>query len=86
MGALLPTRIERGEEERDRGKKKRYFTALLSHRNSEINILFDPVSTSKFDKKQSIYQQTAPFNMSGSKGKSLSVSQCKFCLFLIIIL
>jgi hypothetical protein len=43
------------EVRKKRQRHKGHFTPLLSSQNSEMNILFGPVSTRKLNKKQNIY-------------------------------
>jgi hypothetical protein len=63
-------------KKKEQGHKGHFMDPLSSKAKNEY--LLGPLSTSKFDKNRSIFQQILPFSMSTSKEVSLSMSCSKF--------
>ena len=73
-------------EEGDQGRRnsqgqKGHFPCFSLLESPEMNILFGPVSTSKFVRNQSVHQQIVKFCMPASKEGSLGMSGSKISLF-----
>ena len=82
------TRTASRPEEGDQGRRnsqgqKGHFPCFSLLESPEMNILFGPVSTSKFVRNQSVHQQIVKFCMPASKEGSLGMSGSKFCHILM---
>ena len=76
------TRTASRPEEGDQGRRnsqgqKGHFPCFSLLESPEMNILFGPVSTSKFVRNQSVHQQIVKFCMPASKEGSLGMSGSK---------
>jgi hypothetical protein len=81
--AVAEEEEERERERRRRQGQKRHLTVVLSPHTPEMIILMCLVSSNKFGNNKSVHQQIAPFSMSISIRRSLSVSTSKFCQLII---